>query len=145
MLLPSGGPKGFGLAFVIDLMCGLLSDGATGAQVQPLYGDLSVPYDCSHLFLAIDVAHFCELDAFRKRAAAAAERIRSARRAPGVDALFAPGEPEWRRRERSAGEVSLTPAVAAMLVRFARELEVSAHPLDRSLAQLAKEPGDAQA
>ena len=24
MLLPSGGPKGFGLAFVIDLMCGLL-------------------------------------------------------------------------------------------------------------------------
>jgi LDH2 family malate/lactate/ureidoglycolate dehydrogenase len=145
MLLPSGGPKGFGLAFVIDLMCGLLSDGATGAQVQPLYGDLSVPYDCSHLFIAIDVAHFCELDAFRKRATAAAERIRSARRAPGVDALFAPGEPEWRRRERSAGEVSLAPAVAAMLVRFARELEVSAHPLDRSLAQLAKEPGDAQA
>ena len=76
MLLPSGGPKGFGLAFVIDLMCGLLAGGATGGEVQPLYGDLSVPYDCSHLFIAIDVAHFCDLDGFRKQAAAAAERVR---------------------------------------------------------------------
>ena len=40
MLLPSGGPKGFGLAFVIDLMCGLLSGGAVGEEVRPLYGDL---------------------------------------------------------------------------------------------------------
>jgi LDH2 family malate/lactate/ureidoglycolate dehydrogenase len=145
MLLPSGGPKGFGLAFVIDLMCGLLSNGATGAEVQPLYGDFSVPYDCSHLFIAIDIAHFCELDRFRQRTAAATERIRSGRRAPGVEALFAPGEPEWRRRERSGGAVSLAPAVAAMLVRYAQELKVSAHPLDASLDQLRKEPDHAQA
>jgi LDH2 family malate/lactate/ureidoglycolate dehydrogenase len=145
MLLPSGGPKGFGLAFVIDLMCGLLSGGATGAEVQPLYGDFSVPYDCSHLFIAIDVAHFRELDSFRERTAAAAERIRSGRRARGVEALFAPGEPEWRRRERSAGEVTLAPAVAAMLVRYADELKVSAHPLDASLDRLPKESGHAQA
>ena len=145
MLLPSGGPKGFGLAFVIDLMCGLLSGGASGEQVRPLYGDLAVPYDCSHLFIAIDVAHFCDLDGFRRQAAAAAERVRSGRRAPGADALFAPGEPEWRRREGAAGVVELGPAVAAMLVRFARELGVSAEPLDSHLGQLAEESGHAQA
>ena len=39
----------------------------------------------------------------------AAERIRSTRRAAGVSALYAPGEPEWRRRDRSAGEVHLAP------------------------------------
>jgi LDH2 family malate/lactate/ureidoglycolate dehydrogenase len=129
MLLPSGGPKGFGLAFVIDLMCGLLSGGAVGAEVRPLYGDLAVAYDCSHLFIAIDVAHFCNPDDFRMRAAAAAERIRSARRTPGTDALFAPGEPEWRRHESAAGEVRLAPEVAGMLARLARELRVSAAPL----------------
>ena len=71
MLLPSGGPKGFGLSFLIDLLCGLLSQGAFGAQVRPLYGDFSVPYDCSHLFIAIDVGHFCDLAWFKRQAAEA--------------------------------------------------------------------------
>ncbi len=39
MLAPAAGPKGFGLAFVIDLLCGGLSGGAIGAEVRPLYGD----------------------------------------------------------------------------------------------------------
>ncbi|MCC6780738.1 MAG: Ldh family oxidoreductase [Hyphomicrobiales bacterium] len=129
MLLPSGGPKGFGLAFVIDLLCGLLSGGASGSAVQPLYGEAAVPYDCSHLFIAIDVAHFGDPAVIRSAAAAAAERLRSGKRAPGVERLFAPGEPEWRRRERAGGTVQLAPAVADMLRRMARELGVSAAPL----------------
>ncbi|MBV8422225.1 MAG: Ldh family oxidoreductase, partial [Hyphomicrobiales bacterium] len=48
MLLPAAGPKGFGLAFVIDLLCGGLSDGAVGAEVRPLYGDPAESYRCSH-------------------------------------------------------------------------------------------------
>jgi len=125
MLLPMGGPKGFGLAFLIDLLCGLLSQGAFGSQVRPLY-DVSVPYDCSHLFLAIDVAHFCDVSWFREQAAAAAERIRTSRRAPGIDRLFTPGEPEWCRREQSGGIVELGPAVATMLLRLAGEFGIAA-------------------
>jgi len=124
MLLPSGGAKGFGLSFMIDLMCGLLSQGASGPQVQPLYGDFGVPYDCSHLFIAIDVAHFCDLATFRAQAADAAERVRSGRCAPGVDRLFAPGEPEWTRSQRAAGQVRIDPAVVDMLERYAAELNV---------------------
>jgi LDH2 family malate/lactate/ureidoglycolate dehydrogenase len=130
MLLPSGGPKGFGLAFVIDLMCGLLSGGAIGGEVTPLYGDASRPYDCSHLFIAIDVAHFCDPSEFRARAAAAAERIRCGKRAPGVDQLFAPGEPEWRARQSSKDVVQLAAEVAAMLVRMGDEMGVRVAPLD---------------
>jgi LDH2 family malate/lactate/ureidoglycolate dehydrogenase len=145
MLLPSGGPKGFGLAFVIDLMCGLLSGGAVGEQVRPLYGDLSAAYDCSHLFIAIDVAHFCDPDDFRTRASAAADRIRSGRRAPGIEALFAPGEPEWRRRKGCAHEVHLAPEVAGMLARMAQELRVSVEPLDPDPGPRREESGHAQA
>jgi LDH2 family malate/lactate/ureidoglycolate dehydrogenase len=129
MLLPAAGPKGFGLAFLIDLMCGLLSGGAYGAAVQPLYGDFSVPYDCSHLFIAIDVAHFTDPARFRAAAATAADRLRGGKRAPGVTQLYAPGEPEWRKRQAADGKVRLDPAVAAMLARYARELGVSAHPI----------------
>jgi LDH2 family malate/lactate/ureidoglycolate dehydrogenase len=129
MLLPAAGPKGFGLAFVIDLICGLLSGGASGSGVQPLYGDFSVPYDCSHLFMAIHTGHFGDPAAFRAASAAAAERIRTGKRAPGTTQLFAPGEPEWRRREQAGGQVQLAPAVTDMLIRLAREMRVSAAPL----------------
>ncbi len=124
MLLPSGGAKGFGLSFMIDLMCGLLSHGAIGAQVQPLYGDYSKPYDCSHLFIAIDVTHFCDLAIFKTQAAAAAERVRNSARAPGVAEVFAPGEIEWRRERASDGVVDLETSVVAMLNHYARELGV---------------------
>ena len=130
MLLPAGGAKGFGLSFMIDMLCGLLSQGASGAAVRPLYGDFSVPYDCSHLFIAIDVAHFGDPAWFRTHAAGAAERIRSGKRAPGVEQVFTPGEPEWRHRQRAADHVTLDPAVIAMLKRYAGELGVSAALLD---------------
>ena len=136
MLLPSGGAKGFGLSFLIDLMCGLLSQGATGSQVHPLYGDFNVPYDCSHLFIAIDVAHFCDTDWFRQQTAAAAERIRSGRRAPGVEQLFTPGEPEWRRRQGAGGKIHMQPSVVAMLTRLASDLGLTSTPFQTT----AKEP-----
>ena len=130
MLLPSGGPKGFGLSFLIDLLCGLLSQGASGAQVRPLYGDFSVPYDCSHLFIAIDVAHFCDLGWFRAQAANAAAHIRGGKRAPGVTQLFTPGEPEWRRHDRSGGQVHVDPAVVMMLQHYAERLGVAPTPFE---------------
>lgn len=136
MLLPAGGPKGFGLSFLIDLMCGLLSRGAIGEAVRPLYGDASVPYDCSHLFVAFDVGHFCDLSWFRAHAAAAAKSVRSGRRVPGVEKIMTPGEPEWRCREQSGGTVRLEPSVASMLTRLAADLGVSPAPLDTGTTRL---------
>lgn len=129
MLLPAAGPKGFGLAFMIDLMCGLLSGGASGAGVRPLYGDPSVPYDCAHLFIAIDVTHFCDPSWFRAQAAAAAARIRDGRRAPGIDRLLAPGELEWHNRQTANGTVTVQAPVAGKLVDLAASLDISAGPL----------------
>jgi len=134
MLLPASGPKGFGLAFMIDLMCGLLSGGASGAAVKPLYGDPAIPYDCSHLFIAIDVAHFCEPAGFRAQAAEAATRVREGRRAPGVSDLLLPGEPEWRKKQSAGHRVKLDAAVAAVLTKLATSLNVSAAPLDAAAA-----------
>jgi len=144
MLLPSGGPKGFGLAFLIDLMCGLLSGGASGEAVQPLYGDPATPYDSSQLFMAIDLAHFGDPQSMRARAADAAERIRAGKTAPGVTQLFAPGEPEWRKRQSAAGRVTLTPSISAMLVQMAKELRVSAKPLSDDVISTG-ETGHAEA
>ncbi len=145
MLLPSGGPKGFGLALLIDLMCGLLSGGASGGSVQPLYGDPAIPYNSSQLFIAVDIAHFGAPAALRARAAAQTAQIRAGKRAANVAQLFTPGEPEWRRRDAADGQVTLTPAVAEMLSQIASELQISAAPLPRDNKPSKEEIGHAEA
>src|SRR5438309_10337972 len=103
MLLPAAGPKGFGLAFVIDLLCGGLSDGAVGAQVRPLYGDPAEPYRCAHFFLAIHAGHFPAGERFAERVRDEAGRVSTSKRSPGVERVYAPGELVWATRERSNG------------------------------------------
>ena len=125
MLMPVAGPKGFGLAFMLDLLSGLLSGGAWGEQVQPLYGDASIPYDCSFLFLAIDISHFRPVEEFAAEAAEAAERVRNSRTTRHVDRLYAPGELGWQRRKSADGKVVLDSSVHTALVKCGQSVGVN--------------------
>jgi LDH2 family malate/lactate/ureidoglycolate dehydrogenase len=118
MLLPAGGAKGFGLALMVDLMCGLLAGGAWGDDVQGLYDNITQPNNCSFLFMAIDVGHFRRRADFEAEAARAAERVRASKRAPGVDRIFVPGERKWQHRQDSNGLVTLSKATADALARL---------------------------
>jgi LDH2 family malate/lactate/ureidoglycolate dehydrogenase len=121
MLLPAAGPKGFGLAFVIDLLCGGLSDGAVGAEVHPLYGDPGEPYRCAHFFLAIHVGHFPIGARFADRVRDQAVRVSRSKRGPGVDRVYAPGELVWATRQRSDGVCRLdAPTVQSLVETAAR-------------------------
>jgi LDH2 family malate/lactate/ureidoglycolate dehydrogenase len=120
MLLPAAGPKGFGLAFVIDLLCGALSDGAIGAEVRPLYGDAAEPYRCSHFFLAIDVGHFSAATRFAERVRDQAQRVSAAKRAPGVTRIHAPGELTWATRQANGAVCPLSVQTAKTLVETGR-------------------------
>jgi LDH2 family malate/lactate/ureidoglycolate dehydrogenase len=119
MLLPAAGPKGFGLAFVIDLLCGGLSDGAVGAEVRPLYGDAGESYRCAHFFLAIDAGHFPVGDRLAARARDQAAHVSGSKRSPGIDRVYAPGELVWATRERSAGLCRLDAATMKSLIETA--------------------------
>src|SRR5262245_54832895 len=114
LLLANSGARGFGLAAAIDLLCGGLSGGAIGPDVGAFNGDAAMPYRASHLFLAIDPARFgiADLD---ERVAQFAERIRSSRRASGVERIYAPGEPERARRAEGGDECLLPPELLAKL------------------------------
>lgn len=98
MLLPAAGPKGFGLAVAIDLLCGALSGGAIGAAVRPLYGDAAGRYDCSHAFIAIDAQRLGEGVGIGGVVASFATQIRDSTPAPGTSRIFAPGDLERARR-----------------------------------------------
>jgi len=116
MLLPAGGAKGFGLALAIDLMCSLLAEGPGGDDVAPLYGDLTKPFVCSALFIAIDIAHFRTTSDFRIEADDALSRIRTARATTGP--LRTPGERGWASRNGN-DTIRIPAALAATLDRMA--------------------------
>jgi LDH2 family malate/lactate/ureidoglycolate dehydrogenase len=124
MLLPAAGPKGFGLAFVIDLLCGGLSDGAVGAEVRPLYGDGAEPYRCSHFFLAIDAGHFPAGERFAQRARDQAMRVSGSKRGPGAERIYAPGELVWATREASAGVCRLDLRTLGSLIKTSARVGV---------------------
>jgi len=126
MLLPAGGAKGFGLALVVDLLCGALAGGAIGDAVQPLYGDAGIPYDCAHCFIAIDVARFGEPSAFADRTAAYAQRIRSSPLIAGASSVRMPGDRGLALRRDAADECSLARETVRALDELAASLGLAA-------------------
>lgn len=115
MLLPAAGPKGFGLAFMIDLLCGGLSGGGIGGEVRPLFGMLDRPYGSANLFIAIHVGHFAPLDEFAARSGKAVDAVSAVQRAPGVERVFAPGELAHAARSKADGWCELSaPTVTAL-------------------------------
>lgn len=95
-LLPWGtsvGHKGFGLAFMIDILAGALSGaGCCGPE--------NVPASDGILFIAIDVAQFVNMQYFYDQIDKLIQHVKSSRRAKGFEDIYAPGELEYREAER---------------------------------------------
>jgi LDH2 family malate/lactate/ureidoglycolate dehydrogenase len=125
MLLPAGGHKGYGLALVVDILTGVLSGGGYGSHVKGLYADTAVPNDCSHAFLAVDVAALGDTAAFAGRLADLVGQVSGSPRAPGVERVLMPGQIEAERlaTARAAG-VLVDPSVLDRLHTTAVELDV---------------------
>lgn len=89
-LLPIGGPvgyKGYGLAFLIDILSGVLTGNGYAMSPSRKGGN-------GVFMMAINVDHFTPLDAFKKEMDALIRKVRSSRAAPGVKSVQIPGEPE---------------------------------------------------
>jgi LDH2 family malate/lactate/ureidoglycolate dehydrogenase len=112
-LLPSGGPKGFGLAFMIDALVAL-SGASVSPDVGPLYGDPSVPQRLGHAFMAIRADAGMTLEEYRRSISLLVDAIHESGPVSGPPAL-APGEPELAREQRSGGHLDITAALLETL------------------------------
>ena len=92
-LLPIGGPKGSGMAFFIDLVCGLLS-GSSYARELKSFHQLEGPTGVGVMTLAIDISRFMPPSRFATLAGEHIRSIRGSRRAAGADRIRMPGEIE---------------------------------------------------
>src|SRR5207245_667016 len=103
-----GGHKGYGLALMVDVLCGVLSGAATGLQV---YADEKKP-DVGHFFMALDPTAFRPLDEFRRDMDRLARELKESPKAHGQDRIYVHGEKSFARMEKFRTEgIPLDPKV----------------------------------
>jgi LDH2 family malate/lactate/ureidoglycolate dehydrogenase len=104
-LLPSGGPKGFGLAFFVDVFAAL-SGALVSPDVHPLYGERSIPQKLGFSVIAVDAEMLGKAEVFQSRLDRLVDAVHAAGGAD-VPTPMIPGEPEQRFEREANGELSL--------------------------------------
>lgn len=121
-LLGIGAYKGYGLAFMTDVLTGVIGGGGYGLTPYADPGKL----DVSHTLTAIDIEWFMPLAEFKRRMDDFARMVKSRARRPGVEEVLLPGEQEARRvATKLAVGVPLDNDVLTDLSALGRELGVS--------------------
>ncbi len=136
-ILPLGGRgeefsgyKGYGLALMVDVLCGVLSGSAFGPDVDNVRGAAGSGPGAAprvgHFFLAIDVARFMPLDAFRDRLAALFGMLKDSRKALDKRVIYIHGEKEQlRARLHEQSGIPLSENVLASLRKIAADCGVA--------------------
>jgi ureidoglycolate dehydrogenase (NAD+) len=91
-LLPLGGPKGYGLAMMVDVLSGVLLGLPFGRRVSSMYRDLDQGRDLGQLHLVINPAFFTDPDEFKKNISTTMAELAGIRPAPGYDRVLYPGQ-----------------------------------------------------
>lgn len=94
-MAPIGGPKGSGIAILMDIMSGVLGGAAFGGEVGDQYKDPK-PQNVGHCFIAIKPDVFLSTDDFKARVDTMVQRVHGTTPAPGFNEVLFPGEPEHR-------------------------------------------------
>jgi uncharacterized oxidoreductase len=121
-ILPLGGAqsyKGFGLGLIMELWAGGLSGGRCSApEARPVGGN-------NVFFVLFSPEHFAGTAQLNEQASGLAEFIRATPRAPGVDAILLPGDPERiALQHRAIHGIPIDANLLARLTELARRLRV---------------------
>jgi LDH2 family malate/lactate/ureidoglycolate dehydrogenase len=125
LLLPIGGYKGSGLAVMLGLIGGPLNRAAFGRDVVDFNADDSSETNTGHFIVALDIARFLPLDAYKAEVDRHIRELKQSRRLPGADEIRMPGERRRQcRAERSRDGVPLAAPLVAQLDKMAAELSI---------------------
>ncbi len=124
-LLPIGGPKGSGIAIMMEVMCGILSGAEFGPHINHFWKDFEHPQNVGHFFSALDISKFVGVKEFKQRLSQMVKEMKELPLGRGMDAIYMPGEIECnRRRERTEQGIDLSDSVYMELKALADEYKV---------------------
>jgi ureidoglycolate dehydrogenase (NAD+) len=103
-LHPIAGPKGSGLAMVIDIFCSLLSGMAYGPHIIQMYQELESARKLGHFLTVWDIKQMVEPEVFINRIDQMVSELHAIPPAEGFSHVFFPGEREGLEREGRSEE-----------------------------------------
>ncbi len=99
-LLPIGGYKGLGLAYAVDILCGVITGGLFADEMRSMYHDPDVPSLTGHMMLAMDLSAWITPEEMRRRMERYRGFLRSVPLAEGAPPLVFPGEIEAAQEKK---------------------------------------------
>ncbi|KAL2213481.1 malate dehydrogenase [Sarocladium strictum] len=104
VVLPMGGPKGSGLAMMMDIFGGVMSGSAFAGDVNDQYKVMDKPQDVGHWFLVFRPEVFLDggVAEFRDRMDVLIRRVRDCKKAKGNSRIYVSGEIEAEVEARRA-------------------------------------------
>jgi LDH2 family malate/lactate/ureidoglycolate dehydrogenase len=125
-VLPFGGPKGYAIALLIDILCGILSGATFGPHLNNMFQDFNNPQGIGHCFCALDISKFTDVEVFKRRMDQMIREIKQSPRAQPTGEIFMPGELEQRKAEIRRRQGIPVPAVVfAELSRLGEKWQVT--------------------
>lgn len=132
LILPMAGPKGYVIAFMVDVLAGLLTGSGSGETLAGPYQS-EQRSGCGHLLLTLDVAALADAAAFASRVETLIDDTKAVEKAPGVQEILFPGELEDREAaRRTASGIPLAGTTWLGMARLSAETDV---PLPDPLPQ----------
>lgn len=121
--MASGGHKGFGLAVMVDILCGVLSGSPFG---QDIYDTAESSARVSHFFGAIDISRFRDPLDFRRDMDSMLRQLRNSPPAEGEERVYFAGLPEIEKeRENNRIGVPVLKKTYDEICRIGREWNIS--------------------
>lgn len=112
LVLPVGGPKGYGLAFLVDVLSGLLTGAAFGPYIGSLNKDWDRNQNVGQFFWVMRADLFEPLEEFKSRIDQMIREIRQIPLAEGFERIYLPGEIEYEKTaEREQYGIPLSDSV----------------------------------
>jgi len=116
-VLPFGGPKGYGIALMVEVMAAMFSGAGSGPEIGDLYDDLDRPQGAGAFFTLHDVGAFQPLEEFGRRMEGLFAAIKESGAANRE--VLIPGELEARAARRNEEQGIAVPlAVVAELEKL---------------------------
>lgn len=123
-MLPFGGHKGYGLAFMIEILSGLLVGASCLNEIPNWFKEPRIPVNVGHLFGALNIANILDISDFTNRLSLMKNELKGNIRWDQEQSIFMPGEIEEKtEEERRRDGVPLSEVLVKDLERISADFK----------------------